>query len=160
MLAVLGQFLADAEPKGCDREGMDSFLRIEFSVPILPTDEDWERSKALFGFLVLRKDERDGVVLTLNVAQYELLTERMSREFPMGPMELRDATIRALVVNDLREPQGFTTWDAFVDGEPFDRDTTFEIERRRRAEIVISNVSAAHLAKHGHTPVSVGLHAS
>ena len=54
---VMEGVVNDFSPKGCESVEMNSFLLADTQLPILASEEAWNKSDSLFGLLALKKDE-------------------------------------------------------------------------------------------------------
>ena len=144
MSGVVGEF----RPRGCERNGMESFLLADTQVAILPSFSEWSNSAALFGIVVSARDDAISADMFMNVDKYEILTERMENKFHQS-VDLATSAIIIILNNDSRGSIEFSVDGVFVNGEPVLATSTFQLERRHKAEIKFSNVATSYLAKHG-----------
>ena len=92
--------------------------------------------------------------MLMNVGKYGILTSRMKDEFNQS-IDLATSAVTIILNNDHRGTVEFSVDGVFVNGEPVLSTTTYELERRHKAEIRFSNVATAYLAKHGSLGVIV-----
>ena len=144
MLDVVNEFY----PRGCERDGMESFLLADTQVAILPSFSEWSNSTALFGIVVTARDAAISADMFMNVDKYEILTERMDDKFHQS-VDLATSAVIIVLNNDSRGSIEFSVDGVFVNGEPVLTTSTFQLERRHKAEIKFSNVATSYLAKHG-----------
>ena len=145
--AIMAGVVTDFEPKGCESIEMESFLLADTQIPLL-SETAWMESDALFGIVVVEEGAAIGAALVMNLQKYGILTQRMKDKFHQT-INLAESKVTLTLNNDLRDPISFSVEGAFVNGEPALRKTTYELQRRHNAEIVLSNVATAHMAKHG-----------
>ncbi len=144
MSGVVNEF----NPRGCERDGMESFLLADTQVPILDSFSAWDSSDALFGIVVTEIEDAISADMFMNLDKYGLLTERMNDKFYQS-VDLATSAVIIVLNNDSRGSIEFSVNGVFVNGEPVLTQSTFQLERRHKAEIKFSNVATAYLAKHG-----------
>ena len=164
---VLTGILESYEPRGCTSGDMKSWLNLEAQIPIMHALNIAEvgmddPSLALFGVLVspLVEGRFEGKVracLYVNREKYRLLNERMRDVFHQK-IDLAGSTMGILLNNDEREPLTFNVGGTFLNGAPVYKWAEFSLERRRSAELTISDVGAASLeADGGVCPLVLGI---
>ena len=142
--------LEDFTPKGCKSENMDSFLLADTQMPILNTEEAWQKADSLFGLLLVKRPDPEhiGVAVVLNTRKYEVLTNRMKEKF-YQTVDLSTSKVTLVFNNDERNAVTFVVRNAFVNAEPVHGEREYKLERRHKANIRLSNVATAYLAKEG-----------
>ena len=147
---IMTGILDDFTPKGCRREGTESFLLADTQMPLFISEEKWKKSAALFGVLLFdRADpEHVGVVIVLDIDKYGILTNRMNKEFHQT-IDLSESKITLVLNNDGRKAVAFALRGAFVDAAPILGEQEFTLKRRQKVNIVLSDVATAFLAKKG-----------
>ena len=138
-------------PRGCESVEMESFLLADIQVPILNSETAWKDSDELFGLLVRKLEDSEdvGVSVVMNVEKYSLLAERTNEKFHQR-INLAESKVTLILNNDERTPLTFQTREVFVNAEPAHGEHEYELTRRHKAEIRLSNVATAYLAKSGH----------
>ena len=138
-------------PRGCESVEMESFLLADIQVPILSSEMAWQDSDALFGLLVRKVEDSEdiGVRVVMNLEKYGLLAERTHEKFHQR-INLAESKVTLILNNDERTPLAFQTRDVFVNAAPAHGEHEYELTRRHKAEIRLSNVATAYLAKSGH----------
>ena len=144
---IMAGVVEDFSPKGCESIEMESFLLADTQIPLLSVSA-WTESDALFGIVLIKEDGAIGASLVMNQEKYGILTKRMKDKFHQT-VNLTESKVVIVLNNDSRDSTSFSAEGAFVNGEPVLRKTTYELRRRHNAEIVLSNVATAHMAKHG-----------
>ena len=134
--------------KGCEDGGFSDLLRAEAQIPIVADPKVWSQTGSMFGLLVEGQDGKIVVTMLVDQNKQGVLSDRLDDEFHRT-LDLSKSTIKVVLNNDLRAPQAYVVKGVFVDGLPIAEPERFELERRRTAEIVLSNVSASRLARHG-----------
>ena len=155
---VLTGILESYEARGCTSEDMNSWLNLEAQVPIMHGTKVGQGgmvdpSLDLFGVFVSpivegRFEGKVGACLYVNLEKYRLLNERMSDAFHQK-IDLADSTMGMLLNNDEREPVKFSVGGTFLNGAPVYKWEQFSLERRRSAELEVSDVGAASLEAEG-----------
>ena len=143
-------------PRGCESVEMESFLLADIQVPVLNSEKAWIDSDALFGLLVnkLTDSEDIGVLVAMNVEKYGLLAQRTSEKFHQR-INLAESRVTLILNNDQRSTLSFSTKEVFVNAEPAHGVHEHELARRHKAELRLSNVATAYLAKRGAASVFV-----
>ena len=144
MLGVVDEF----SPRGCERDGMESFLLADTQIPILDSFSAWEGSKDLFGIVATAKNDAVSADMFMNLDKYRILTERMDDKFHRS-VDLATSAVTIILNNDSRNAIEFSVDGVFVNGDPVLEESAYELRRRQKAEIRFSNVATAYLAKYG-----------
>lgn len=144
---IMFGIVEDFSPKGCGDEGMESFLFADTQVPVVSSVLAWKNTDALFGILVIPNNDGIRVALYMNMYKYGILTDRMEDEF-LG-VDLDTSALMIVLNNDSRDTIEFSVSDVFVNGEPVLGTANYELPRRYKAEIKVSDVATAYLARHG-----------
>ena len=146
--AIMSGVVEEFYPRGCKRHGLNSFLLADTEIPILGSTRAWMHSDALFGIVAVAKDDAIEATMYMNLDKYRILTARMEDQFNRS-VDLAASAITIVLNNDSREAIEFEVDGVFVDGEPVLVASSYELQRRHRAEIRFSNVATAYLARHG-----------
>ena len=109
---IMKGVVKDFDPKGCKRQGMESFLIGELQTPIVSSTAVWEKTDSLFGLVV-----KGAASIMLNRKKYQALSKRMSDKFHQT-LKLQDSTISIVLHNDMRETVTYAVEGVFVDGDP------------------------------------------
>ncbi len=132
--------------KGCEDQGMDSYLLANASLPLVHSVEEWNRVKhrSLFGIVSYADEDGDrvGVHIMLDLVAYEDLSDDVNIE---------KSEFGFIVMNDGREADEFHVSGSFVNGVAVPYTREFSVERRGRLDVTISNVKLSYLAKNGTT---------
>ncbi len=134
-------------PQGCKRMGMESRLLAEVQIPLSPSMAAWDRANSLFGLVI--SDKTGGVVVTLDLDKYEILSKRMQSKFHQS-VNLSESKVTMILHNDERNTQTYRVGGAFINRDPVYQKQWINLKRRGKVEIQLSNVGSASLAKHGH----------
>ena len=92
------------------------------------------------------------MTLVMDLQKYGTLNQRMKDEFSQA-IDLPASRLTMVLNNDERETSEFLTQAVFINETPVIKAEAFALQRRQKAEIRLSNVSAAHLEKHGSAPI-------
>ena len=92
------------------------------------------------------------VTIVLSLDKYELLSKRMEDKF-RDSIDIADSAIVVELNNDERKPFEYYVAGVFIDSRPIHQEQQFELERRGRLQIKLSDVSTAYLAKAGHAVI-------
>ena len=146
---IMAGVVADFSPKGFESVEMESFLLADTQIPLL-AESVWAEADALFAIVLVEEDGAVGAALVMNRQKYGILTSRMKNKFHQT-VNLAESKVTIVLNNDLRDSILFAVEGVFVDGEPALPKTDYELQRRHNAQIVLSNVATAYMAKHGMT---------
>ena len=147
MTGVLKEFT----PKGCKREGTDSFLLADTQLPVFNSEKAWKKADSLFGIVLVAavKPERIGVAIVLDTQKYDILTSRMKAKFGQT-VNLSTSKVTLVLNNDERQVVTFEVRGAFMNSEPVPGKREYTLARRHKANIRLSDVATAHLARKGY----------
>ena len=153
---VMTGILDNYEPKGCTKSGMESYLVLAVQMPLTP---EGHANDSLFHIGVSRDkgetfEGKLHVFLLLNPGKFQMLNGRMRDKFH-GSVDLSKSKIQLKLHNDERRSVECWASGSFLNGEPVYDWMKISLERRRTAEIVLSNVQAAFLEKHGYARLAM-----
>ena len=140
----------DFAPRGCEQDGMDSFLLANTQIPILRPDSIPENFDSLFAVILIEREipEHIGVAIAMDREMYRSLLVKMDAEFNQT-IDLASSKVAFVLNNDDRTTIKFAVVGAFVDSDPIHLEREFELARRHKAEIRLSDVATAYLVKEG-----------
>ena len=150
--SVMQGLMRDFSPKRCGQEGMNSYLLAEAQLPFVHSPEAWRQANSLFGVLTTASAQDIAVTLVMDLQKYGTLNQRMKDEFSQA-IDLPASRLTMVLNNDERETGEFLTQAVFINETPVIKAEAFALQRRQKAEIRLSNVSAAYLEKHGSAPI-------
>ena len=150
--SVMQGLMREFSPKRCGQEGMNSYLLAEAQLPFVNSPEAWAQANSLFGVLTTASAQDIAVTLVMDLQKYGTLNQRMKDEFSQG-IDLPASRITMVLNNDEREPGEYHAQAVFINDQPVIKAEAFALQRRYKAEIRLSNVSAAYLEKHGSVPL-------
>ena len=150
--SVMQGLMRDFSPKRCGQEGMNSYLLAEAQLPFVHSAEAWTQANSLFGVLTTASAQDIAVTLVMDLQKYGTLNQRMKDEFSQA-IDLLASRLTMVLNNDERETGEFLTQAVFLNETPVIKAEAFTLQRRQKAEIRLSNVSAAYLEKHGSAPI-------
>ena len=146
---LIGRSFTGFTAKGCENQGMESYLIANVSLPLLHSDEAWLEVESLFAIVALADEDRINVLIALDQAEFAALSERVKSEFYQD-LELESSTIKYVLNNDSRETESFHISGCFLNAEPVPYYQEFTIEHRQRVDVKLSDVRVAFLAKKGY----------
>ena len=149
---VMQGLMRGFSPKRCGQKGMNSYLLAEAQLPFVYTAEAWRQANSLFGVLTAASEQDIAMTLLMDPQKYGTLNQRMEGEFSQG-IDLAASSIAMVLNNDERQPSEYLVQAVFINEQPVIQSETFALQRRQKAEIRLSNVSAAYLEKHGSVPI-------
>ena len=147
---IMAEVLVNFSPRGCESVRMESYLFADTQIPVVTSAKAWVEADTLFGvMLVSRADPAHiGVAIMLHPHKYQTVTRRMKNKFHQT-VDLAASRVTLILNNDERHAVNFAVADVFVDSEPAYGEHEFTLQRRHKAEIQLSDVAKAHLAKAG-----------
>lgn len=152
ILPMIGGMLESAVPRGCEYVEVESRLLLDAQIPMIEIDSQ-NNDGSLFSIGVLtRTDGAVAVSLIVDMEKYSSLGETIYDEFYQR-LDLAGSRITFILNNDEAGPVSYMVRDVFVNGQPEANTETYELERRRRVEITLSDVGSAYLEKHGFSMV-------
>ena len=105
--------------------------------------------KGMFGILLSEVDDGSINVRLVKTDNVEKAMSQIGENYPFQDTTLSGFNIRVYLRNDLRTPVRYEIDSSFVDNNPVDEPTVFELDRRGVIEIVPSNVRALSILKNG-----------
>ena len=103
----------------------------------------------MFGVLLSEVDDGSINVRVVKTDNVEKAMSQIGENYPFQDTTLSGFNIRVYLRNDLRTPVRYEVDNSFVDNNPVDEPTVFELDRRGVIEIVPSNVRALSILKNG-----------
>ena len=146
--AIMAGVVSHFAPKGCERADMESYLVADIRMPIVTSEAEWKASDALFGVLIREQEDGLGVGIGMKLSKYGVLTSRMKEKFHQT-VDIADSRVIVVLNHDEREAARVAVGGAFVDAKPVPDETEFDVQRRQRLVIRLSDVATAHLAGRG-----------
>ena len=135
----------DFTPRGCTSKRKESYLLGEVQAPLVA---GWKPPDALFRITVTPQ----WVWLAMDTDKFKAVRDRMRKEFNQA-LKVGESTVTVMLHNDGRQAQRYGVMGALVDGQPVVGFGDFELKRRARAKVELSNVASLTLAKGGRVPV-------
>ncbi len=132
-------------PRGCEQRGLESFLIADIDVKVLHAEES--SLSSLFGIAVEEYRGDLYMQVLLNQEKFRTLNRRAADRY-YQEIELDESTVKLNLNNDGSSPIRVFVDEAFVQGAPV-LSRSFQVDRRGKLEISLSNVSVAHLGDNG-----------
>ena len=132
-------------PRGCEQRGLESYLIADVSVRVLYAGET--SLPTLFGIAVEEYRGNLYMRVLLNQEKFRSLNRRATDRF-FQEIELDNSIVQLNLINDGSRPIRVFVDEAFVQGAPV-LSRSFDLDRRGRIEIRLSNVGVAHLGDSG-----------
>ena len=148
VVQIMAGIVKDFTPKGCTSEQMDSYLLGEVHAPMVANSAAWKATDALFGIIVNPK----WVWFAMDRDKFKAINDRMRKEF-YQTLKVGESTVTIMLHNDGRQTRKYSVVGAMVDSQPIVLLGNFELKRRAKVKLELSNVASRHLAKHGNVPV-------
>ena len=142
---VMAGVVKDFTPKGCTGNGMQSYLLGEVQAPVVA---GWKPADALFRIVVTPQ----WVWLAVDLGKFNAVNDRIRKEFQQAP-KAGEPTVAIMLHNDGRQARKYHVMGAMVDDQPVWFLQGFELKRRAKVKLELSNVASRSLAKHGRVPV-------
>lgn len=145
---IMAGVVKDFSPRGCGKVGLDSYLLADIQMPLVVSNT-WGAADSLFGLIVTRRESGDILaVIALNKQKYEILTSRMKNKFGRK-VDIEESNVTLIVNNDERASARLWVTGKFLNNVPVLNNKNYELPRRHKAEIRLSDVSTAALALRG-----------
>ncbi len=147
VLAIMQDIVADVEASGCQIEGTDSFLYVNFDMPY---SKDLDISNALLGVTSIPHEDTILVRIHLDRDKYVTLVRRMNDEFDQT-VDLATSRMAIRVINNSQTPIRLISSEAFINGVPVPayKGSTIRLEAAQSVLLVPSNVGTATLVREG-----------
>jgi hypothetical protein len=148
----LTNYFSEYQYMSCN-QGSDfmSYATSKVKVPIAPSQESFDSSYNLVGYLVQEFDDGKYVFMTLNKTLFNSLNNYVEAE-TFQKLSLEESKVAIKIYNDM-DFVHLTVFPSFVDGIPIIYETEYELEKRETLNILSSEVGAAHLEYNGWTPI-------
>ncbi|HXV25794.1 MAG TPA: hypothetical protein VED46_16250 [Alphaproteobacteria bacterium] len=150
--AIAASSLRNFRPGSCKKIDFNSFLEAAVDVPLLYVDPEKFEVNApqdsILTFVAVKSVEPKGSVLGLLIDQkrFSSLQEQVRREY-FQTLSLEQARATFVVTNDEPGTQRYRVGSVFRDGEPIPFPEEFELERRQKTKLVVSDVWISKLAR-------------
>ncbi len=150
IVAIMQGMVEPFQPKGCERQDMNSYMLADIQLPILDSMDAWEKTDALFGIISQHPKDSShvAVFVMMHIDTYQTLKERVMNEF-YQTLDLKESTINLVLNNDERSEMSAVFDHAFVNGQPV-MDMTFSAPTSEQVTITLSDVSVDFLGKNGY----------
>lgn len=148
-MSIMEGMVDSLQSKGCESQGMESYLLADFQLPILELTSAWENSDTPFGVLpqLDEASQRIHVHILMDTDRFRTLNDRVKDEF-FQSLTLDESTFTVVINNDERADISINVFHAFVNGQPT-IDQEFTAPRRDQIEITLSDVSLGLLEHDG-----------
>ncbi len=153
--ALIAGSFSEFATKGCEDRAdepfmVESYLMANASLPLLRTREAFLKQESIFGIVTEAKPQENSILvaMVLNLDRFEALNRRVQGEF-FQELELKNSVLEFTISNDGRDEDSFLVAGSFVNAEPAADVREFKLSRRQKADIRLSDVQVAHLARHG-----------
>ena len=103
----------------------------------------------MFGLSVSQQGDGNLTVHFLKTDNVDKAVKEIDKNYQFQTIELEDIDLTLRLNNDLRKTVKFEIDGSFVDNNPVDAPTTFDLPRRGKKEIVPSNVRSKSIIKTG-----------
>lgn len=148
VVEIMAGVVKDFTPKGCTSEQMNAYLLGEVQAPMVASNAAWKATDTLFGVIVRPK----WIWLAMDRDKFKAVNDRMRKQFHQT-LKVGESTVTVVLHNDGRKTEKYAVVTALVDDTPVVPVGNFELKRRARAEVKLSNVASRYLAKHGNVPM-------
>ena len=105
--------------------------------------------EGMFGISVSQLDDGSLIVYFLKTDNVDKAVSEIDKNYQFQDVEIEDIALTLRLNNDLRKTIRFEVDGSFVDNNPVDAPTIFELPRRGVREIVPSNVRSQSIIKTG-----------
>ena len=149
---TLSDYFIEYSYVGCDA-GNDfmSYVTSRVRVPINSSQEDFENTDSLIGYLVQEFDDGIYIYTMLNKLSFDMLSNYVESQ-TFQSLDLSESGLIVNVHNDLQY-LNISVFPGFVEGNPTVYVEHYEMEKRDILTILNSDASAAHLQQYGWSPI-------
>ncbi len=144
---LLKGFISKISTRGCVRKDFDTYLVLDADIPIVNGFNSWNQANSLLGIVAVESNMGIDVFFATDLDKFEVLNERVSDEFDQS-LNIANSDVK-LILHSEKQTEIVTVLSAFVDSRPIEH-TEFELSRRRKIEILLSNVGSAHIESAGY----------
>ena len=145
---LLEGFVSKISTRGCVSKEFDTYLVLDAKIPIVKGFNSWNQANSLLGIVVVESKRGVGVFFASDPVKFQILNKRVSDEFDQS-LNLAESEVKLNLRGD-KQTETVAVSGAFVNGRPIDRYTEFELARRGKLEILLSNVGSAHIESAGY----------
>ena len=145
---LLEGFVSKISTRGCVSKEFDTYLVLDAKIPIVNGFNSWNRANSLLGIVAVKSKMGVGVFFASDPVKFQILNKRVSDEFDQS-LNLAESEVKLNLRGD-KQTETVAVSGAFVNGRPIDRYTEFELARRGKLEILLSNVGSAHIESAGY----------
>ena len=145
---LLEGFVSKISTRGCVSREFDTYLVLDAKIPIVKGFNSWNRANSLLGIVAVESKMGVGVFFASDPVKFQILNKRVSDEFDQS-LNLAESEVKLNLRGD-NQTETVAVSGAFVNGRPIDRYTEFELARRGKLEILLSNVGSAHIERAGY----------
>ena len=145
---LLEGFVSKISTRGCVSKEFDTYLVLDAKIPIVNGFNSWNRANSLLGIVAVESKRGVGVFFASDPVKFQILNKRVSDEFDQS-LNLAESEVKLNLRAD-KQAETVAVSGAFVNGRPIDRYTEFELARRGKLEILLSNVGSAHIENAGY----------
>lgn len=145
---LLEGFVSKISTRGCVSKEFDTYLVLDAKIPIVNGFNSWNRANSLLGIVAVESNRGVGVFFASDPIKFQILNKRVSDEFDQS-LNLAESEVKLNLRGD-KQTETVAVSGAFVNGRPIDRYTEFELARRGKLEILLSNVGSAHIESAGY----------
>ena len=170
---IIDRYVLDFTPISCYDEGLDTFLKADIQMDVIHAlhQEEFFRNGRLFAVMVLTESYlTDHIFVYFQTNQDTLnhLKKKVRAEFNQD-VEIEQSDIIFVVNNDLSNKIDIGVGGAFVNGRALNETSSalyegesekITLQRRRKAEIMLSDVETAIQAEGGHPSFVTGVRLS
>ena len=147
---TLAGILKDFTPLGCENMQGDSYLMADINIPIIDSFNNWLATDSLLGFWVRSTgSDKLYVEILLDTGKFQA-ANALSAD---SHYTLTNSRITTILNNDGLTSLSFSVSDVFVNSSPVQDEQTFNLERRHKAHIQLSDVAVAKLERSGRAKV-------
>ena len=145
---LLKEFISKVSSRGCLRKDFDNYLALDTEIPIVNGFNSWNQVNSLLGIIVVESNVGIDVFFATDLDKFEVLNKRVSDEFDQS-LNIAKSDVKLNLHSD-KQTEIVAVSSAFVDRKPIDWHTEFELSRRGKMEIQLSNVGSAHIERAGY----------
>ena len=147
IVKLMEGLVLNVSPRGCVERGFNTYLLVDTDIPVVNSEAVWRQVDSMLGIMALASEGFVEVYVMNDVQKFEILSKRVRDEY-FQSLEISESKIKIVLNND-RQDETIIARGIFLNENPVDGYKEFELKRRRKLEITLSDVGATHLGSNG-----------
>ena len=129
---------------------MHDLMHVEMEAEVIKgTVNGPDLPSGMFGLIIRHDVSGKADIHFIKTPAADNAVKEIDANYPMQSVSLDGMSVKIRFNNDLRTNSTFMVSGSFVDGNPIDEETSFDLKRRDVIEVIPSNVRSRSLIKNG-----------